>query len=318
MKGKRIQYSWQKLISLSIFSFFLSISTSAHNSMFSIGVRGGGQTFLSSATDPSSSVHGAFGGAGTLDLRYTFYGYLTEQIGMGFALGAGAGYGTTALAGNRTDTYSNTDYLGKQMDYTIPSTFKQTAQFARAEATLMMAFCFGNVTVNIGPRFMMPFAAKSTLTITDVSIDAYYPEYYVHVVNKPISGYLATPYSQTVTSALPKYNVLMSAELGYEWCFDEKNCLGVQLYADVSVWNNYTANPPAATPLVVVAPITDAVNPVPEVTVNSSALTVNSMRYLDFGLRVYYAFSIKGSENNEHPNKRHHDTHNHRNRYLKW
>ena len=281
--------------------------------MFSIGVRGGGQTFLSSTPAPSSSMKGDVGFGGTIDLRYAFYGCFTDRIGMGFTLGAGIGYGTAGLRGDHTDNYSNIDYLGKQIDYTVTSTLRQTNQFARAEASLMLAFCFGNVIVNVGPRFMMPFAVKSELTITDASIDAYYPEYYVHVVDKMITGYLQTPYTQTVTPTLPEYNVLLCAEIGYEWYFDEKNCLGVQLYADVGVWNKMSTVSYQPSALIEVAPITDAANPIPTVTVNAPASLVSSQRYLDFGLRAYYAFSVNPNGLRKRvPNR---DTRLHHNRY---
>ena len=248
-----------------------------------------------------------------MDLRYAFYGCFTDRIGMGFTLGVGVGYGTTGLHGNHTDNYSNTDYLGKQIDYTVTSSLRQTDRFAKAEASLMLAFCFGNVIVNIGPRFMMPFAAKSELTITDASIDAYYPEYYVHVVDKMITGYLQTPYTQAVTSSLPKYNVLLTAEIGYEWYFDASNCLGIQAYAEVGVWNSGQATANGTAPLIQVSPITDAANPVPTVTVNAPASLVSNQRYLDFGLRVYYAFSLNGNDLRKRaPNR---DTRLHHNRY---
>ena len=303
---------------LTILLVFLPLIAQAHNSMVSIGVRGGGQTFLSSTTDPSSSVKPGFGPAGTAELRYTFYGCFTDRIGMGFTLGAGVGFGSTAIQGTHVDTYTNTDYLGHPMDYTVSSSFRQREQFAKAEATLMASFCFGNVIVNIGPRFMMPFAAKSNLTVTDVSIDAYYPEYYVHVVDQPITGYLATPYSQTVNNILPTYNVLMTAEVGYEWYVNDKSCLGFQLYADVGVWNKKGDGLSVTgygVPLIQVSPITDAANPVPDVKVNSLDGKVTSRRYLDFGLRVYYAFSVSKEKNNHHYNY-HRDTRDHRNRYL--
>lgn len=286
---------------------------SAQNSMFSIGVRGGGQTFLSSATAPSGSMKGDVGFGGTIDLRYAFYGCFTDRLGMGFTLGAGIGYGTAGMRGDHTDNYSNTDYLGKQIDYTVTSSFRQQNRFATAEASLMLAFCFGNVIMNVGPRFMMPFAAKSELTITNASIDAYYPEYYVHVVDKMITGYLQTPYTQAVTPALPECSVLMGAEIGYEWYFDEKNCLGIQLYADVGVWNKMSVVSYQPSALIEVAPITDATNPAPNVTVNASGLPASNPRYLDFGLRVYYAFSVNSNGLRKRSPSR--DTRLHHNRY---
>ena len=287
---------------------------SAHTSMVSIGVRGGGQTYLSSTTDPSSSVQGTFGAAGTLDLRYTFYGCLTDRFGIGFTLGAGVGYGSTGIQGNHTDTYTNFDYLGNQMDYSISSAFKQTDRFAKGEATLMASFCFGNIILNIGPRFMIPFSTSSLLTITEANIDAYFPAYNVHIVNELISGKLETPYNCNPSPVTRNpYSVLIAAELGYEWYFTAKSCLGIQAYADVSVWNNQSPITNHQSPLIEVSPITDASNPVPDVTVGSIEPLISSRRYLDFGLRVYFGFSI-GSEKPRDMNPAR-DSKYHHNRY---
>ena len=302
---------------LTILIAFLPLIAHAHHSMVSIGVRGGGQTFLSSTTDPSSDLKGAFGATGMLDLRYTFYGALTNSINMGFTLGAGVGYGTSAIKGHHTDTYTNTDYLNHPMDYTVTSAFRQNEQFAKGEASLMLAFDFNHVIVNIGPRFMLPFATKTKLTLTETSIDAYYPQYKVHVTDELITGQLETPYSQSVSSSIPKYQVLMGAEVGYEWYFSAKSCLGVQLYADVAVWNKKGDGLPVTgygAPLIQVAPITDIANPVPTVTVGTIDALIAKRRYLGFGIRLYYAFSVGPEANNR--TRQYRDSRDHRNRYL--
>ena len=299
-------------------SLFLVPKISAHTSMVSIGVRGGGQTYLASTTDPSSSVQGTFGAAGTVDLRYTFYGCLTDRFGIGFTLGAGVGYGSTGIKGNHTDTYTNFDYLGNQMDYTVSSAFKQTDRFAKGEATLMASFCFGNVILNVGPRFMIPFSASSSLTITEANIDAYYPAYNVHVVNEQITGKLETPYTNHKSEIINhKYSVLIAAELGYEWYFNAKSCLGFQLYADVSVWDKKGDGLPVTgygAPLIGVGSITDADNPIPSITVGSIEPLISNRRYLDFGIRLYYGFSV--SDNSSRRIRPFRDTRHHRNRYL--
>ena len=289
---------------------------SAHTSMVSIGVRGGGQTFLSSTTDPSSSVQGTFGGTGTVDLRYMFYGCLTDRFGIGFTLGGGVGYGSTGIKGNHTDTYTNFDYLGNQMDYTVSSAFKQTDRFARGEATLMASFCFGNVILNIGPRFMIPFSASSSLTITEANIDAYYPAYNVHVVNEQITGKQETPYTNNQSPITNnQYSVLMAAELGYEWYFNAKSCLGFQLYADVSVWDSKLQITNDKSPIIGVGSITDPDTPIPSITVGSIEPLISGRRYLDFGVRVYYAFSVSDNSSRRiRPSRK--DTHHHRNRIL--
>jgi len=292
----------------------LYFSLWAHTSMLSIGVRGGGQTYLpDAALGASGEVKPAFGGTGTLDLRYSFYGCLTDRFGIGFTLGAGIGYGTAGIQGNHTDTYTNFDYLGNQMDYTVSSAFKQTDRFAKGEATLMASFCFGNVILNLGPRFMVPFAATGTVTISEASIDAYYPLYDVHVTDQLITGKLETPYQQTTTSSLPPYTALMALELGYEWTLNTNHSLGVQLFADIAVWTPKSSITNVQSPMISVAPISNANDPVPSVIVNSPAALISSRRYLDFGIRAYYAFSSSSARRS--PAR---DTRLHHNRYLWW
>ena len=294
---------------------FLPLITQAHNSMLSIGVRGGGQTYLpTAALGASGELKPVFGGTGALDLRYTFYGCLTDRFGIGFTLGAGVGYGSIGIKGNHTDTYTNFDYLGNQMDYTVSSAFKQTDRFAKGEATLMASFCFGNVILNIGPRFMVPFSASSSLTITEANIDAYYPAYNVHVVNEQITGKLETPCSYQQSAFSSQYSVLMSAELGYEWYFNAKSCLGFQLFADIGVWNSKSPITNDKLPIIQISPITDAANPVPTITVGDVNPLISNRRYLDFGVRVYYGFSI--SDNSSRRIRPSRDSRHHRNRYL--
>lgn len=284
--------------------------------MLSIGVRGGGQTYLSTAAvGATGEVKPGIGGAGGLDLRYTYYGSVGGPVELGFGIGAGFGYGAASLKGTNTDTYSNTDYLGNRMDYTVISAFTQTDRFAKIDASLLFAMRFGGVTLNIGPRFMMPLSATRTLTVNEANIDAYYPMYDVHVVNQQITGYLPTPYTDTRASNLPRMNVLVAAEIGYEWRFN-RHALGVQLFAEAAVWSKQTPNPLTPNPLIQVNPISDASNPVPVVTVGSVESFVAHRRYLDFGIRAYYAFNIEHVV--EHRFKPHGDTRDHRNRYYWW
>ena len=309
----RIVGLWMVL--LSPFTFHLSPCL-AQTSMLSIGVRGGGQTYLpTAAVGATGEVKPGIGGAGAIDLRYTYYGSVGAQAELGCAIGAGFGYGAASLKGTNTDTYSNTDYLGNKMDYTVTSAFTQTDRFAKVDASLLFAMRFGGVTLNIGPRFMMPLSATRTLTVNEANIDAYYPMYDVHVVNRQITGYLPTPYTDTRASNLPRMNVLVAAEIGYEWRLNQ-HALGVQLFAEAAVWSKQTPNPLTPNPLIQVNPITDASNPVPVVTVGSVESFVAHRRYLDFGIRAYYAFNIEHVV--EHRFKPRGDTRDHRNRYYWW
>ena len=306
------------MVFLSPITYHLS-PLSAQTSMLSIGVRGGGQTFLpTAAVGATGDMHAGIGGTGALDLRYTYYGNLTDRFGLGVAVGAGIGYGATNMKGKNTDTYSNTDYLGNKMDYTVNSTYLLTDRFAKADVSLLLALSFYHVTLHIGPQFMLPFAASSTATITQASIDAYYPLYNVHVVDQLITGKLATPYSQPVPSSLPAYHVLMALEIGYEWHLTDQHILGLQTFADIAVWSPKSSMTNDQSPIIRVAPIRNANDPVPSVTVNSPAALISSRRYLDFGIRAYYAFSFENtsSRSRRYPHTR--DTRHHHNRYLWW
>ena len=296
---------------------FIFCPGQANTSMLSIGVRGGGQTYLpTAAVGATGEVKPGIGGAGTLDLRYTYYGAVGAQAELGCAIGAGFGYGAAGIKGTNTDVYSNTDYLGNTIDYTINSDFTQRDRFAKIDLSLLFAMRLNGFTLNVGPRFMLPLAANRSLTINEANIDAYYPAYDVHVVNQLITGKMETPYTENRPSNISKYHLLVAAEIGYEWRMTNQHALGVQLFAEAAVWSKQTPNPLTPNPLIQVNPITDASNPVPVVTIGSVESFVTNRRYLDFGIRAYYAFNIEHVV--EHRFKPRGDTRDHRNRYYWW
>lgn len=306
-------------IALLICTLYSVLCTSllAQTSMLSIGVRGGGQTYLpTTAVGATGEVKPGIGGTDGLDLRYTYYGSVGGQVELGFGIGAGFGYGAASLKGTNTDLYSNTDYLGNTIDYTITSAFTQTDRFAKIDASLLFAMRFGGVTLNIGPRFMLPLAANRSLTINQANIDAYYSAYDVHLVNQLITGKLETPYTENRPSNISKYNLLIAAEIGYEWRMTNQHALGVQLFAEAAVWSNQLPITNNQSPIISVSPISDASNPVPLVTVGSVESFVTNRRYLDFGIRAYYAFHIEHIHIRQF--KPRGDSRNHRNRYLWW
>ncbi len=289
---------------------------SAQTSMLSIGVRGGGQTFLpTAAVGATGEVKPGIGGTGALDVRYTYYGSVASQVQLGVAVGAGFGYGTTGIKGTNMDSYTNIDYLGNKMDYSIDATYSLKDQFAKVDVSLLLAMRFGGVTLNVGPRFMLPFAATSTVTISEASIDAYYPLYNVHVTDQLITGKLETPYTEKHPSNISKYNLLIAAEIGYEWRLNQ-HALGVQLFAEAAVWSKQSPITNYQSPMISVAPISNANAPVPSVTVGSAEPFVSGRRYIGVGVRAYYAFYIEHIRIRQF--KPRGDSRDHRNRYLWW
>ena len=306
----------KSILILVLGSILLVPSLFAHTSQIGLGLRGGGQLYMPSTNNEIKSNIGWVGG---VDLRYTFYSPVENQIDLGFVVGAGVGYGSTSIKGTNTDQYTNYDYLANRMDYTIDAKYHQTDKFFQANASLLFAFRCGGLSVNLGPRFMLPFASSSSFTVSEAHINVYFPQYEVSVADKLITGVLETPYTSHITHhTSPRYTVLLGAEIGYEWDITDKFSAGVQLYADVSVWNYQSASATASLPMIEVAPIMDASNPVPTVSVNPISGQISSMRYLDFGVRAFISISVaKDQEYRYYFNSRR-DTRKHRNRYLWW
>ena len=141
------------------------------------------------------------------------------------------------------------------------------------------------------------------------------PEWMTHYTRQLITGKLETPYTEKHPSNISKYNLLIAAEIGYEWRLNQ-HALGVQLFAEAAVWSKQTPNPLTPNPLIQVQPITSAENPVPFVTVGSAESFVSGRRYIGVGVRAYYAFHIEHIRLRQF--KPRGDSRDHRNRYLWW
>ena len=287
----------------------------AQESHVQIGVRGGAQMWLiAPAADATASVQGALGGSGLLDIRYAFYAPAGSTTGLGFMAGLGGGVSTGGLRGTSADRFSRTDYLGNRLDYTTSATYPQQERFFRAEAALLFALRAGGFVLNIGPRLMIPFASSGTLYLSEAQIDAYYPQYDVHVRNELITGQLPTPYVRSATPSLPQYNLLVTVEADWEWSFD-RHRIGLQAFADVGVWQSCL---PLASPqpVLTVSAISNAANPVPEVSVGAPDTHIGGRRHLAFGVRGYYGICFDHSR--RYGRYRHsRDTRLHHNRLLR-
>ena len=261
-------------------------------------MRGGAQTVLPKIKSGENwSVTNAYTGGGMVDFRYAYYGEIGGSCFWGFTIGLGAGASSESLEGTETDRFTNRDYDGSLMDYTVQSEFSQTTLYARTELSMMLAFYFGPVSLNIGPRFVIPVATGATMKVTDLSVSAYYRQYGVTVSNQKVIGMLDLPYSHKVQADRPFGILLVGAELGYEWQVGRRSSVGLQAYADISVLNAGSPLEPSSEPMIDVSPIVNKWKPIPEIEVHSITNYVGDLRSLEFGLRVYYAFSTQPQYN---------------------
>lgn len=283
MVGHKTYHVWLILLCL-----IVGNRAHAQTHDFSLGVHAGASMYL---TDGDFS--NLLSGVGGIDMSYTIRGVIANQTALGVKLGAGLTFANaTHSLSDYKEQYTNIDYYPTEMDYTITAgTYKERQMQLQVEVPLFLSFITHGVTINIGGKFMMPFYQKRHLDVTDAHITVFYPEFGV-----PVTDYLATgrlenyEYHATDDAYMPKLNALLAVELGYEWRTGIDNRMGVQLYLDYGLWNNYSNNPPRKR-LIDVEPILNTEYPVPNIHVNMLTDTYSSkVNYLSCGIKWYYAF----------------------------
>lgn len=235
------------------------------------------------------------GFTGAIDANYLYLAHTRSGVFIGPKLGVQLRYGGSMLS--RTpykEQYTNVDYYVEDMDYTITaSRYEERSRALMLQVPLMLAIHTNGWTIGVGAKGMMQLTGQRALKVFDPWVVAYYPDFEVPVNNELVTGKIIDQGARSGKGILPRWNVCVSAELGYEWELDYNGAVGVQLYADYGVWNNYTNNPPRER-LIDVEPILNTEYPVPPIHVNYVSDTyAQRLNYLSVGLRVYYAISKK-------------------------
>jgi hypothetical protein len=137
---------------------------------------------------------------------------------------------------------------------------------------------------------MMPFFAKETTGARTNDTQTGLPI----IIEKAIY--------ESSSATLPLCNVLMGIEAGWEFPVGP-GALGVQAYADISVWNNQKVIYPVwhvqNSALMVVEE--SSWNDVPKPLVNSANGIIQKRRLVDFGIRLYYSFYANSSPRRARP-----------------
>ena len=186
------------------------------------------------------------GYVGALDIDYSLLFVNNHDFGVGVHVGATIGYtknGQSVYLIENIPGYK--DVLGNVIDYRIiaDQVTEQNSQL-QAEIPVQLALRVKGFYANLGVRFQIPFMQKFTQSIGDVSVDAYYTQYDVHVTDKPAIGLLAEADKQQQGNWNgSKWGVAVAGELGYYIPCTEHFMIGIGLFADYMVYNQFTANP---------------------------------------------------------------------------
>lgn len=266
---------------------------------FTIGLRGGAASLLHHADNGKWGC----GADVVLDLQYAHYWAKDGRpVDLGIITGLGIGYSQSSLKANVNDVkkYGDAEAINPKdsIQYTVRADeVKEHDGQLQLEIPLMFSLIHERgLYFNIGPKFMIPVYTPYKQTISNNSntfIQAYFEETGVLVKNEVITGVLS---DQDYTKKGSDYknnftiNVMLMAEIGYEWVLKSGNSLALGAYADYSIYNSFK-NATSSEPLVTVQPpkgLADAV-----VTVNPATKTyADKLGFFDAGIKVAYHFNF--------------------------
>ena len=266
---------------------------------FTIGLRGGASALLHKVDQGNWLC----GGDVILDLQYAHYWTKDGRpVDLGLIIGLGVGYSQSGMkAGVNTDTtiLDNTNpAFPMHVDYKVHADeVKEQDGQIQLEIPIMFSLISQNgFFFNLGPKFMLPLYTPYKQKISDnenTKITAYFEEIGVPVTNEVITGVLAEDQYTTKASDNGNQfsiNIMLGAELGYEWTLKSGNSFGLGVYANYCLYNSFK-NEAANIPLIEVTPPQG--DEVALVQVHSATKTyANGLGFFDAGLKLAYHFNF--------------------------
>ena len=266
---------------------------------FTIGLRGGASALLHKVDQGNWLC----GGDGVLDLQYAHYWAKDGRpVDLGLIVGLGLGYSQSGMHANVDDQMVYEDKTDPtfpmHVDYTIHA---DDVKESDGQLQLEIPIMFSLITqrgffFNLGPKFMLPLYTPYKQTISNnenTNITAYFEEIGVPVTNEIITGALAEDQYTTKASDNGNQfsiNIMLGAELGWEWTLKSGNSFGLGVYANYCLYNSFKNNTENI-PLIQVTPPQG--DDVAIVNVNSATKTyANGLGFFDAGLKLAYHFNF--------------------------
>ncbi len=270
-----------------------SVQHFKHNyDRFTIGLRGGASALMHHAEQGKWNC----GGDVVLDLQYAHYwADDSRKVDLGIIAGLGIGYHQSSL---KAEDHVVDTTIAK-VDYTVSyAGIKETDHQLQLEVPLMFSLIHDNgLFFNIGPKFMIPVYTpyKQTVDQDNTQIAAYFEETGITVIDKPVTGVYDGQQPEEKNGIQFNINIMLTAEIGYEWILKSGNSLGLGAYANYSVYNSYknTANPTG---------LFNWTAPTDDSKANLTVLSAthayaDKLGYFDAGIKLAYHFNF--------PKKRH-------------
>jgi hypothetical protein len=263
---------------------------------FTIGVRGGASALLHRVKTGNWTC----GGDALLDLQYAHYWTKEGRpVDLGIITGLGIGYSQSGMKASVNTFNQVTDGEGMRIDYTVKTDeVKETDRQIQLEIPIMFSLIHTNgLFFNAGIRCMLPVFTPFDQKISDdenTYIYAYFPDFGVGVTNYEFTGKLAeTQYKTSGTDNGNQFafNLMLGAEIGYEWKLKSGNSLGLGAYANYCVFSTFKNDNTSRQPLVqVTAP--DGVSAAKVEVLSATKTYAEKLGYFDVGIKLAYHFNF--------------------------
>ncbi len=258
---------------------------------FSIGIRGGVASLMHDA-DVMGKWNAGFDAL--LDLQYAYYfgGKKNQKINPGIMTGVSIGWAQSGLQSG-VDTAYTVNTVDGDIDYTITAeNVKENDGQLQVEIPLMFTMLTEKgFFLNVGPKVIIPVFSHYKQNIATPNINAYFPTEGVNVSNEVITGLVQE--NQLKTNGkwnTSKVNVMLTAELGWEWILKNEHSIGLGVYGNYSVYdlyNNTTANKSLIN---VTAP---SAGPATVDVLSATDTYAKGLGYFDCGLKLVYNFNFR-------------------------
>ena len=254
---------------------------------FTIGVRGGASALM----HHGDSAKWTCGGDAVLDLQYAHYWAKDGRpVDLGIIVGLGIGY---HQSGFKKDS-DLTNFTKGTVDYTVfAKDVKETDHQLQLEVPVMFSLIHDcGLFFNIGPKFMIPVYTpyKQTVNQDETHISAYFQETGITVVDKEVTGVYTGQQPEAKNGIQFNINVMLTAEIGYEWILKSGNSFGLGAYANYSVYNSFKNTPNAEGLFNLTAPTDDS-----KATLDVLSAThayADKLGYFDAGIKLAYHFNF--------------------------
>jgi hypothetical protein len=254
---------------------------------FTIGVRGGAASLMHHA----QKANWTCGGDVVLDLQYAHYWAKDGRpVDLGIITGVGLGYAQSGLKVDRDSTAFTTGGV----NYTVLAKgVKETDHALQLEVPLMFSLIHDNgLFFNIGPKFMIPVYSpyKQTVDQNETHISAFFPTEGITVIDKTVTGKY-TGQQPTASNGIQfNVNVMLTAEIGYEWILKSGNSLGLGAYANYSVFNTFKNTPSAVGLFNLTAPTETSIATLD--VLSATKTYADKLGYFDAGIKLAYHFNF--------------------------